>query len=74
MKHLTKLFDSLAKLKLEKDSAGTELKSANGMWSKDGEYVALAKSCDLQGQVSCRGKVGFMYSLLRITDQMRCSD
>ncbi|PVD38438.1 hypothetical protein C0Q70_01053 [Pomacea canaliculata] len=51
MKHLTKLFDSLAKLKLEKDSAGTELKSANGMWSKDGEYVALAKSCDLQGQV-----------------------
>ncbi|XP_070187600.1 dynein beta chain, ciliary-like isoform X2 [Littorina saxatilis] len=50
-KHLTKLFDSLAKLKFLKDSDGNEEKSASGMWSKDGEYVDLDSNVDLSGQV-----------------------
>lgn len=51
MKHLTKLFDSMAKLKFEVDSAGQPMKSATAMFSKDGEYVELDKPCDLNGQV-----------------------
>ena len=50
-RHLTKLFDSMAKLKFIKDSAGNESKFANGMWSKDGEYVDMDGDCDLSGQV-----------------------
>lgn len=53
-RHLTKLFDSMAKLKFEKDSAGNEAKLASGMWSKDGEYVDMDSQCDLSGQVSFR--------------------
>ncbi|KAK7507150.1 hypothetical protein BaRGS_00001085, partial [Batillaria attramentaria] len=51
MKHLTKLFDSMAKLKFDKDSSGKDIKMAVGMYSKDGEYVELEKICDLNGQV-----------------------
>ncbi|XP_067673689.1 dynein beta chain, ciliary-like [Haliotis asinina] len=50
-RHLTKLFDSMAKLKFDMDSDNVELKSASGMYSKDGEYVDLDKKCDLSGQV-----------------------
>ena len=51
MKHLTKLFDSLAKLKFELDSRGKPIKSAIGMFSKDGEFLETEKPCDLNGQV-----------------------
>ncbi|XP_076454452.1 dynein beta chain, ciliary-like [Babylonia areolata] len=51
MKHLTKLFDSMAKLKFELGADGQPIKNATGMWSKDGEYVDLDKPCDLNGQV-----------------------
>ncbi|KAL8567586.1 hypothetical protein ACOMHN_054399 [Nucella lapillus] len=51
MKHLTKLFDSMAKLKFEMGSDGEPIKLATGMHSKDGEYVNLEKPCDLNGQV-----------------------
>jgi dynein heavy chain len=51
MKHLTKLFDSMAKLKFEMDADNQPKKSAIGMYSKDGEYVNLEKPCDLNGQV-----------------------
>ncbi|UYV64230.1 DNAH9 [Cordylochernes scorpioides] len=54
-KHLTKLFDSLAKLKFytKKLPSGEEqtLKLAYGMFSKDGEYVKLDKDCDCSGKV-----------------------
>ncbi|GAB1599188.1 dynein beta chain, ciliary [Argonauta hians] len=49
--HLTKLFDSLAKLEFEKDSDGNDTKIATGMYSKDGEYVDLDHKCDCSGQV-----------------------
>ncbi|CAC5392306.1 DNAH [Mytilus coruscus] len=50
-RHLTKLFDSMSKLEFEKDDKGNILKIAVGMYSKDGEYVTLDKTCDLNGQV-----------------------
>ncbi|WAR03796.1 DYHC-like protein [Mya arenaria] len=50
-KHLTKLFDSMAKLKFQQDDKGNNTKVALGMFSKDGEYVDLDKECDLGGQV-----------------------
>ena len=50
-RHLTKLFDSLAKLKFVLDSDGKEQKLASGMHSKDGEYVDMDSQCDLSGQV-----------------------
>ena len=51
MRHLTKLFDSMAKLKFKQDDQGENIKVALAMWSKDGEYVDLAHECDLSGQV-----------------------
>ncbi|NWV39884.1 DYH17 protein, partial [Grantiella picta] len=46
-RHLTKLFDSLAKLKFKQGST----KMAHGMFSQDGEYVQFDADCDLSGQV-----------------------
>lgn len=41
----------MSKLEFEKDDKGNVLKMAVGMYSKDGEYVTLDKTCDLNGQV-----------------------
>lgn len=49
-KHLTKLFDSMAKLKLREDK-GVQTNSAIGMIAKDGEYVDFNKECLCEGQV-----------------------
>ncbi|GAB6022905.1 Dynein heavy chain 9, axonemal [Chamberlinius hualienensis] len=46
MKHLTKLFDSIANLKFQEKSV-----DAIGMTAKDGEYVPFDKPCQCQGQV-----------------------
>ena len=54
-RHLTKLFDSMAKLKFAKDSKDNVLKSGLAMWSKDGEYVDLKEPCDLNGRVIIYG-------------------
>lgn len=51
MKHLTKLFDSMAKLKFEQDDKENDTKMAIGMWSKDKEYVSFPHTCDCNGQV-----------------------
>ena len=64
MKHLTKLFDSMAKLKFELDSSGQPIKSAIAMYSKDGEYVDLEKPCDLNGQVWTKQ----LHTLVVVTD------
>ncbi|CAF0885207.1 unnamed protein product, partial [Didymodactylos carnosus] len=50
MRHLTKLFDSMAKLKLTEEN-GVIKKEATAMWAKDGEYIAFPSPCDLNGQV-----------------------
>ncbi|NXH86672.1 DYH17 protein, partial [Edolisoma coerulescens] len=50
-RHLTKLFDSLAKLKFQEGSDQKPQKVAHGMFSRDGEYVPFDADCDLSGQV-----------------------
>lgn len=51
-RHLSKLFDSLAKLKFKMSPDKKPLKAALGMFSKEEEYVPLDQECDLSGQVS----------------------
>jgi dynein heavy chain len=50
MRHLTKLFDSMAKLKLTEEKGAT-IKEATAMWAKDGENMPFPSPCDLSGQV-----------------------
>uniref|UniRef100_A0A8C3J4X5 Dynein axonemal heavy chain 17 n=1 Tax=Calidris pygmaea TaxID=425635 RepID=A0A8C3J4X5_9CHAR len=50
-RHLSKLFDSLAKLKFKTSSSKKPLKVGVGMFSRDEEYVAFDADCDLSGQV-----------------------
>ena len=50
-KHLTKLFDSMAKLRFRQENE-QDTKIALYMSSKDGEEVKLAKPCDCDGQVT----------------------
>ncbi|KAM9208504.1 dynein axonemal heavy chain 17 [Dugong dugon] len=49
--HLSKLFDSLCKLKFRLDANGKPLKFGMGMYSKEDEYVDFDQECDLSGQV-----------------------
>ncbi len=49
-KHLTKLFDSMAKLKL-KEKNGEATNSACAMVAKDGEVVEFNQDCLCEGQV-----------------------
>ncbi|XP_033840356.1 dynein heavy chain 9, axonemal isoform X2 [Periophthalmus magnuspinnatus] len=50
-KHLSKLFDNIAKMEFEVDKQGNPSKTALGMLSKEGEYVAFNQTCDCSGQV-----------------------
>ncbi|XP_015735401.1 dynein heavy chain 17, axonemal [Coturnix japonica] len=50
-RHLSKLFDSLAKLKFKMGPDDKPMKVALGMFSKEDEYVPLNSECDLSGQV-----------------------
>ncbi|XP_025270513.1 dynein beta chain, ciliary [Camponotus floridanus] len=61
-KHLSKLYDSLAKLQWKLEG-GKPTKHANGMIAKDGEEMAMYGTCD------CTGKVEIW--LNRVTDAMR---
>ncbi|XP_036766314.2 dynein axonemal heavy chain 17 [Manis pentadactyla] len=50
-RHLSKLFDSLCKLKFRLDADGRPVKLGLGMYSKEDEYVDFDQECDLSGQV-----------------------
>uniref|UniRef100_A0A2K5SD28 Dynein axonemal heavy chain 17 n=1 Tax=Cebus imitator TaxID=2715852 RepID=A0A2K5SD28_CEBIM len=50
-RHLSKLFDSLCKLKFRLDANHKPLKVGLGMYSKEDEYVDFDQECDLSGQV-----------------------
>lgn len=50
-KHLTKLFDSIAKLNFGHNEDGTVNKIIYGMHAKDGEYVDFNTSTDCNGAV-----------------------
>ncbi|KAL3274195.1 hypothetical protein HHI36_015611 [Cryptolaemus montrouzieri] len=50
-KHLTKLFDSIAKLNFERNEDNSLTKNIFGMHAKDGEYVKFDKDTDCKGPV-----------------------
>ncbi|XP_036920260.1 dynein heavy chain 17, axonemal [Sturnira hondurensis] len=50
-RHLSKLFDSLCKLKFQLGEDGKPLKCGLGMYSKEDEYMDFDSECDLSGQV-----------------------
>ncbi|XP_048222854.1 dynein axonemal heavy chain 17 [Perognathus longimembris pacificus] len=50
-RHLSKLFDSLCKLKFQLDADQKPIKFGLGMYSKEDEYVEFDRDCDLSGQV-----------------------
>lgn len=50
-KHLSKLFDNMAKMRFETDGEGNPSKIGQGMYSKEEEYVPFNQSCDCSGQV-----------------------
>uniref|UniRef100_A0A8C3PRY4 Dynein axonemal heavy chain 9 n=1 Tax=Calidris pygmaea TaxID=425635 RepID=A0A8C3PRY4_9CHAR len=50
-RHLSKLFDNLAKMKFQLDSEQKPTKVALGMYSREEEYVRFSEPCDCSGQV-----------------------
>lgn len=50
-RHLSKLFDSLCKLKFQLDENEKPIKTGLGMYSKEDEYMDFDQECDLSGQV-----------------------
>ncbi|NWR75951.1 DYH9 protein, partial [Centropus unirufus] len=50
-RHLSKLFDNLAKMKFQLDSEQKPTKLGLGMYSKEEEYVDFSEPCDCSGQV-----------------------
>ncbi|XP_071813348.1 dynein beta chain, ciliary-like isoform X2 [Apostichopus japonicus] len=64
-KHLSKLFDNMAKLEFTKDDDDNDTKDALGMYSKEGEYVDFDETCECSGQVEVW--------LNRLMDSMRAT-
>nr|XP_061808009.1 dynein axonemal heavy chain 9-like isoform X2 [Nerophis lumbriciformis] len=50
-RHLSKLFDNMAKMQFQPDGNGKLSKTGMGMYSKEEEYVPFNQSCDCSGQV-----------------------
>lgn len=50
-RHLSKLFDNLAKMKFQLDSEQKPTKIGLGMYSREEEYVSFSEHCDCSGQV-----------------------
>lgn len=51
-RHLSKLFDNIAKMKFQQDNSEIQSKISLGMYSKEEEYVAFSEPCDCSGQVT----------------------
>ncbi|XP_055973719.1 dynein axonemal heavy chain 9 [Sorex fumeus] len=50
-RHLSKLFDNIAKMQFQQDTSEKPSKISLGMYSKEEEYVAFSEPCDCSGQV-----------------------
>ncbi|XP_069917496.1 dynein axonemal heavy chain 9 isoform X2 [Oryctolagus cuniculus] len=50
-RHLSKLFDNMAKMKFQLDASEKPTTISLGMYSKEEEYVAFSEPCDCSGQV-----------------------
>lgn len=57
-RHLSKLFDNVAKMKFQLDSEQKPTRVGLGMYSREEEYVSFSEPCDCSGQV--RGKTLFI--------------
>lgn len=66
VKHLTKLFDSIAKLKFTMDDEGNLEMCAVGMIAKDSEYVEFNEIADVTGAVSAFGYSIFKHLLTHV--------
>ncbi|XP_056325895.1 dynein heavy chain 9, axonemal [Danio aesculapii] len=64
-KHLSKLFDNMAKLQFQAGEDGRLQKTALGMFSKEDEHVPFSHACDCTGQVEVW--------LNRVMDSMRAT-
>ncbi|NWT53909.1 DYH9 protein, partial [Erythrocercus mccallii] len=66
-RHLSKLFDNLAKLKFQVDSEQKTTKVGLGMFSREEEYVQFSEPCDCSGQVEVwlRGLLDTMRATVR---------
>ncbi|KAJ7405899.1 dynein axonemal heavy chain 9 [Willisornis vidua] len=64
-RHLSKLFDNLAKMKFQVDSEQKATKLGLGMYSREDEYVPFSEPCDCSGQVEVW--------LSRLLDTMRAT-
>ncbi|KAK2518440.1 Dnah9 [Columba guinea] len=51
-RHLSKLFDNLARMKFQLDSEQKPTKVGLGMYSREEEYVSFSEPCDCSGQVA----------------------
>ncbi|XP_049715503.1 dynein axonemal heavy chain 9 isoform X4 [Elephas maximus indicus] len=50
-RHLSKLFDNMAKMQFQLDDSKKPTKISLGMYSKEEEYVPFSEPCDCSGQV-----------------------
>ncbi|KAM9209454.1 dynein axonemal heavy chain 9 [Dugong dugon] len=50
-RHLSKLFDNMAKMQFQLDDSKKPTKVSVGMYSKEEEYVPFSEPCDCSGQV-----------------------
>ncbi|XP_008058125.2 dynein heavy chain 9, axonemal-like [Carlito syrichta] len=50
-RHLSKLFDNMAKMRFQLDASEKPTKTSLGMYSKEEEYVPFSEPCDCSGQV-----------------------
>uniref|UniRef100_A0A803TCU1 Dynein axonemal heavy chain 17 n=1 Tax=Anolis carolinensis TaxID=28377 RepID=A0A803TCU1_ANOCA len=64
-RHLSKLFDNMAKMKFQVESDQIPTKLGLGMYSKEEEYVDFSEPCDCSGQVESW--------LNRVLDHMRAT-
>uniref|UniRef100_H3A2B2 Dynein axonemal heavy chain 9 n=1 Tax=Latimeria chalumnae TaxID=7897 RepID=H3A2B2_LATCH len=64
-RHLSKLFDNMAKMKFQESSDGQQTKTGLGMYSKEDEFVSFSEPCDCSGQVEIW--------LNRVLDSMRAT-
>lgn len=70
-KHLSKLFDNVAKMRFEADTEGNPTKSGLGMYSKEEEYVPFHQPCDCAGQVTKNKIRAAVFYLLKFVGNLR---
>lgn len=63
-KHLSKLFDNMAKMQFDADEEERPAQSAVGVFSREEEYVPFSQACE------CTGQVQTALSLIHVSEIM----